>query len=156
MTNLYNLLGVDAKADAAALKTAYRKLAMDLHPDRTGNDPAKSQRFKEVSAAYTILSDPQKRSEYDRLEKPGLGGAPGKGESIFGSMFDDLVNRVQNEGISTANIDSLIADLFQTAKHVQKTVPEKAKAAAKSPASLLDLVEQTLDAKIAWDKSRQR
>lgn len=61
----YEVLGVAKTASAAQIKKAYRKLAKELHPDQTGNDPAKAERFKEVTAAYDILGDNEKRAKFD-------------------------------------------------------------------------------------------
>ena len=63
--DLYSVLGVDRDADADAIKKAYRRLARQLHPD-VNPDPETQERFKEVSRAYDVLSDPQKRAAYDR------------------------------------------------------------------------------------------
>ena len=71
----YEILGVDRDADADAIKKAYRRLARQLHPD-VNPDPATQERFKEVSAAYEVLSDPEKRRMYDLGGDPfGRGGA---------------------------------------------------------------------------------
>src|SRR5882724_3473100 len=68
MKDLYKLLGVAENADEATIKKAYRQLAKDLHPDVTGNDKKKTERFKEINEAYGVLGDKQKRTEYDRLK----------------------------------------------------------------------------------------
>jgi curved DNA-binding protein len=68
MKDLYKLLGVSESADDAAIKKAYRKLAKEYHPDVTGNDKKKTERFKEINEAYAVLGDEQKRKEYDRLK----------------------------------------------------------------------------------------
>ena len=75
----YAALGVPKDADAAAIKKAYRQLARELHPDKNpGNDAAES-RFKEVSEAYDVLSDPKRRGEYDEARRLfGAGGRPGR------------------------------------------------------------------------------
>jgi len=68
MKDLYKTLGVAENSDDAAIKKAYRKLAKEYHPDVTGNDKKKTERFKEINEAYAVLGDSQKRSEYDRLK----------------------------------------------------------------------------------------
>jgi curved DNA-binding protein CbpA len=66
--NYYEVLGVTPQADAAALKEAYRRLARQLHPDQNRGDLNKAERFKAVAWAYSVLSDPEKRAKYDRLQ----------------------------------------------------------------------------------------
>jgi molecular chaperone DnaJ len=78
--DLYELLGVSRDADTEAIKKAYRRLARQLHPD-VNPDPATQERFKEVSRAYEVLSDPQKRAAYDR------GGDVFAGAGGFGAGF---------------------------------------------------------------------
>src|SRR3954454_24962761 len=68
MKDLYKKLGVAENSDDAAIKKAYRKLAKEYHPDVTGNDKKKTERFKEINEAYAVLGDSQKRAEYDRLK----------------------------------------------------------------------------------------
>jgi DnaJ-class molecular chaperone len=68
MKDLYKTLGVAEGADDATIKKAYRKLAKDLHPDVTGDDKKKTERFKEINEAYAVIGDEQKRKEYDRLK----------------------------------------------------------------------------------------
>ncbi len=87
--DLYDLLGVDRDADADTIKKAYRKLARQLHPD-VNPDPESQERFKHVSAAYEVLSDPQKRAAYDRGGDPfGAGGFGGQGA---GFSFTDIMD----------------------------------------------------------------
>src|SRR5450755_2546665 len=68
MKDLYKTLGVAENADQAAIKKAYRKLAKEFHPDVTGNDKKKTERFKEINDAYDVLGDKEKRAEYERLK----------------------------------------------------------------------------------------
>lgn len=63
----YKILGVERKASEAEIRKAYRKLAMQYHPDRNPEDKQAEERFKEINEAYQVLSDPQKRAHYDRL-----------------------------------------------------------------------------------------
>jgi len=88
----YEVLGVGRTADAAELKSAYRRLALQNHPDRNPNDPAAADRFKEASEAYAILSDPDKRARYDRFGHAGVGGSSGfgGGGGFDPSMFADF------------------------------------------------------------------
>jgi molecular chaperone DnaJ len=88
--DLYDLLGVDRDADADAIKKAYRRLARQLHPD-VNPDPETQERFKEVSRAYEVLSDPQKRAAYDRGGDPFGGAAGGFGQGA-GFSFTDIMD----------------------------------------------------------------
>ncbi|MDQ5871755.1 MAG: molecular chaperone DnaJ [Acidobacteriota bacterium] len=89
----YEVLGVSRNADAAELKAAYRRLALQHHPDRNPDAPEASDKFKEASEAYAILSDPEKRARYDRYGNAGFPGAPGGGFAGFDpSSFGDLSN----------------------------------------------------------------
>ncbi|HXI58616.1 MAG TPA: molecular chaperone DnaJ [Polyangia bacterium] len=85
--DFYEVLGVARGADAAELKRAYRKLAMELHPDRNPGDAASEARFKEASEAYQVLSDPQKRAHYDRFGHAGPGSGFGQGFADVGDIF---------------------------------------------------------------------
>ena len=74
----YAALGVPKDADAAAIKKAYRKLATELHPDKNPNNSQAEGRFKDVSEAYDVLSDPKRRAEYDEARRLfGAGGRSG-------------------------------------------------------------------------------
>jgi len=88
--DLYKILGVTEKADQDALKKAYRQLAKEYHPDVTGGDKKKTERFKEVNEAYAVLGDEKKRREYDRLKHSpvGMDGMPqGFDPEMFSQVF---------------------------------------------------------------------
>ena len=84
----YEALGVKQDASAEEIKKAYRKLAKRYHPDSTGGDKSKEDRFKEVSTAYDILGDPDKRAKYDAMKRQGFPGMGGDGGGGAGVPFD--------------------------------------------------------------------
>jgi DnaJ family protein A protein 2 len=91
-TRFYDLLGVDPSAGDPQLKTAYRKGALKHHPDKNAHDPSAAEKFKELSKAYEVLSDPQKRQLYDQygeegLEQGGMGGGGMNAEDLFAQFF---------------------------------------------------------------------
>ncbi len=89
----YEVLSVTRDCDEQTLKSSYRKLALQYHPDRNPGDRSAEERFKEAAEAYSILSDPQKRAAYDRYGHQGVNGAGGPGgfdESAFADFGDIL------------------------------------------------------------------
>ena len=88
----YELLGVERNADAAALKKAYRQKAMQYHPDRNPGDSAAEAKFKELSIAYDILRDPEKRAAYDRHGHAAFDGTTSSFD--FNSVFDVLLTQL--------------------------------------------------------------
>ncbi|OGE51736.1 hypothetical protein PENARI_c012G11720 [Penicillium arizonense] len=90
-TKFYDLLGVAPGCSEAQLKTAYKKGALRYHPDKNADNPEAAEKFKELSAAYECLSDPEKRQLYDQLGEEGLehGGAGGgmNAEDLFSQFF---------------------------------------------------------------------
>ena len=90
--DFYETLGVSRDVDADELKKAYRKMAMKYHPDRNPDDEAAEIKFKELSEAYSVLSDQQKREAYNRFGHAAFegGGGPGAGDSDFRSSFADV------------------------------------------------------------------
>jgi molecular chaperone DnaJ len=100
----YEILGVSRDTDAEGLKSAYRKLALQYHPDRNPDDAVAEEKFKEASEAYAILSDEQKRAAYDRFGHDGVAGAGGAGGfpggdfAGFGDIFNDLFGDIFGGG----------------------------------------------------------
>jgi molecular chaperone DnaJ len=93
-TNLYEVLEVDANCSPEELKLSYRRLARKYHPDSNTADPTAEAHFKEVSQAYEILSDPERRANYDRFGADiGAGGSPfgaGSVQDIFDMFFGGM------------------------------------------------------------------
>jgi molecular chaperone DnaJ len=84
----YEILGVEKGADAETLKRAYRKLAMQYHPDRNPGDKQAEHKFKEISEAYDVLKDEQKRAAYDRFGHQAFEGGMGRGGGAGAAGFD--------------------------------------------------------------------
>src|SRR4051812_49635848 len=95
-TDYYKVLGVDRKASQEEIKKAYRKLARKYHPD-TNKEPGAEDRFKSISEAYDVLSDPEKRKKYDRGGSVFTGGGPlggAGGAAPGGGPFSDLLSNI--------------------------------------------------------------
>ncbi len=111
----YEILAVARTADAAELKRAYRKLAMELHPDRNPDNPEAEAKFKEASEAYQVLSDAEKRALYDRFGHEGPRGAGfGGGFSNVGdvfSAFSDIFGDIFGGGGGPGRTAGRAADL---------------------------------------------
>lgn len=99
----YQILGVSRDADAKTLKSAYRKLAMQYHPDRNPGDTAAEQKFKQISQAYDVLKDDQKRAAYDRMGHAAFeagmagGGAGARAGGFDFSGFSDIFDEFFGE-----------------------------------------------------------
>ncbi|MGC8489912.1 MAG: molecular chaperone DnaJ [Acidithiobacillus sp.] len=100
----YELLEVSRTADDGEIKKSYRRLAMRYHPDRNPGDAQAEERFKEISEAYEVLSDPQKRQAYDRFGHAGVQGGAGQGFGGFGAG-----------GFAGGGFGDIFGDLFEQA-----------------------------------------
>lgn len=86
----YEVLGVTRASTEVEIKSSYRKLAMTYHPDRNPNNPEAEEKFKEITEAYAILADSEKRSLYDRFGHAGLGGNAGGPAGFDPAIFQDF------------------------------------------------------------------
>lgn len=138
--DFYQLLGVSRTATQDEIKKAYRKLAMQYHPDKNPNNKKAEEKFKEITEAYETLSDTQKRQSYDQFGHAGAGGNPFAGsgyggggfngggfsgarsrggpdpfQDIFGDVFGDIFNQTQRtRGKSNASHQNRGSDLKYT------------------------------------------
>ena len=105
MQDPYEVLGVPRDATPEEIKAAFRKLAAKHHPDRNAGDDSAQERFKEINAAYQILSDPKKRAMFDRFGAAGANAASSAGNPFAGGMPFDF-------DLSGANFDGIFGDLL--------------------------------------------
>jgi molecular chaperone DnaJ len=106
MSDFYEILGVSRDASEAELKKAYRRMAMEYHPDRNPDNPEAEEKFKQASNAYKVLSDPETRARYDQFGEAGLNGRSGfQGFhgvddifSAFGDLFGDFFGGTRRRG----------------------------------------------------------
>ncbi|MBQ0028765.1 MAG: molecular chaperone DnaJ [Lachnospiraceae bacterium] len=145
----YEVLGVEKSADEAALKKAYRALAKKYHPDMNPGDAEAEKKFKEASEAYAVLSDPEKRRQYDQFGHAAFEGGGGGGyggfdftgsdfTDIFGDLFGDLFgggrrsSSANNGPMKGSNVRTSVRITFEEAvfgceKEIDLTVKEECK-----------------------------
>ncbi|MEJ2041722.1 MAG: molecular chaperone DnaJ [Reinekea sp.] len=134
--DLYEVLGVSKSADEKEIKKAYRRMAMKYHPDRNPDDKEAEAKFKEISEAYEILTDAQKRQAYDQFGHAGVGGQQGFGgggagagsfSDIFGDVFGDIFGGGGSRGRSSVQRGSdlkynLELTLEEAVRGVEKSI----------------------------------
>ena len=144
----YEVLGIDKSADDAAIKKAYRALAKKYHPDMNPGDAEAEKKFKEASEAYAILSDPEKKKQYDQFGHAAFEGGAGGGyggfdfsgadfSDIFGDIFGDFFGggrrgRSNNGPMKGANIRTSVRITFEEAvfgvdKEIELTLKDECK-----------------------------
>ena len=126
--NYYEILGVSKTATQDEIKSAYRKLAKQYHPDFHPGDKEAAEKFKEVNEANAVLSDEQKRKQYDfELEHPNMGGMGGNGFSGFSGFsdggfggFEDIISPMFGGGFGSSRTSRPArgADIEQTVRLV--------------------------------------
>lgn len=144
MSDFYTVLGVERGATEDEIKKAYRKLAMQFHPDRN-SEPGAEEKFKEITEAYEVLRDAEKRAAYDRFGKAGLGGAGASGYGGFHHVdLSEALNVFMRDfGVGMGGFESIFGggrdplrgvdvkvtmrlSLAEVAKGVKKTVKVRA------------------------------
>jgi molecular chaperone DnaJ len=120
--DFYAILGVPHDADEATVKKTYRKLARKLHPDQNAGDAKAEERFKEIGEAYSVLSDPEQRRQYDQIRTMTRGGARftagGPGGGGFEDLFSGMFGNGQNVRFTTSgsggqpDLQDLLGGLF--------------------------------------------
>ena len=105
----YKTLGVDKGADEAAIKKAYRNMAMKYHPDRNkGNEKEANERFKEINEAYEVLGDPKKRKQYDEFGTVGTGDIFGSSHTRAG--FEEVMHDFGTGGLGFEFLKNIFGD----------------------------------------------
>ena len=119
MGDYYDTLGVSKSADAKEIKSAYRKVAMKYHPDKNPGDSAAEEKFKEAAEAYSILSDSQKRTQYDQFGHEAFnhqGGGGGFHHMDINDIFDHFGDIFSSSGFG---------DIFGGGRHSQRSGPKR-------------------------------
>lgn len=144
----YEQLGVGRSASADELKTAYRRLARELHPD-VNPEPDAAERFKQVSEAYAVLRDPDKRARYDAYGAAGVRGWPSDGGDPFSTIFSDFPDladffgavfggRTQPRGPRIHQGDSLRADVDLTFEEAYRGAARELQVTRRRPCATCD------------------
>ncbi|MGH7498186.1 MAG: DnaJ domain-containing protein, partial [Gemmatimonadales bacterium] len=103
--DFYQVLGVPDSANQEDIKKAYRRLAKQYHPDANPNNPKASERFKEISEAHTVLSDSEKRTQYDRMRRFGAFDGASRGEGARAGAASSRGGGSRPTGTFDENVD---------------------------------------------------
>jgi DnaJ-class molecular chaperone len=132
MKDYYKTLGIEKNASKEDVKKAFRKLAHEHHPDKTKNDPASAQKFKEASEAYSVLSDDNKRKQYDMFGSAGpAGGGQGGfsgfngGQGFGGFDFSGFTQGGFGQGGVEFDLGDIFSDLFGGGRSAGRRRPRK-------------------------------
>jgi molecular chaperone DnaJ len=123
MRDYYEILGVDRNADGEAIKKAYRKLALQYHPDRNSGSAEAEEQFKELTEAYEVLRDPDKRAAYDRYGHAGVKGAAGGG-AYGGFSFADALEIFMRDFGGFAGVEDLFGGRGRRSGHTVRKGPD--------------------------------
>jgi curved DNA-binding protein CbpA len=108
----YQMLDVSVEASADEIKRAYRRLALATHPDRNGQDPRAEDRFKEINEAYGVLSDPEKRAQYDDFRRSGFQSQKaGQGHGHAGSGFGYSQEEILRDFFRSRHAQDILSEL---------------------------------------------
>ena len=113
MKDYYDILGVSTEAEEDQIRRQYRKLAMQYHPDRNPDDPQAEEKFKDIAEAYGVLTDPVKRSQYDRARAVGGGWQQNGGPGGFSYTQEDILKDLFQDPRFQAMFQSLLREFQQ-------------------------------------------
>lgn len=112
MSDFYEILGVNKDASASDIKSSYRKLAIKYHPDRNPGDQKAEQEFKKISEAYAVLSDPQKKKQYDNFGDSGFRERYSSEDIFRGMNFQDIFSDLGFGTRGGGGFDHILHQMF--------------------------------------------
>lgn len=136
MNNLYSILGVEQNATEAEIKKAFRTLSKKYHPDVNPGDKRAEERFREISEAYAVLRDSQKRSDYDKKLKEGQRNASSKASDRKRASADSNVS-----GVDFRDMERQFAQFFGFDPKISNQKPAKDHEAEKVKANPIDMTD---------------